>query len=160
MASGVMAARSCHDLTPAGNFARTPPCIGLPRNMVGSLGGPVGQVVALGEQLHLPGHDLRLGGLHPLADRLEVVGNHHGGVARRTRLLAVGRRGAKHPSGHEHPKKRPHWASPSGACCGRRCPTSYRHPPDYGQSMQAARSARYDLGRRGPRLRSRLVAGG
>ena len=39
ISSGVMAARSCHDLTPAGNFTRTPSCTGLPRDMATPLAG-------------------------------------------------------------------------------------------------------------------------
>ena len=39
ISSGVMAASSSHDFTPAGNFTRTPSCTALPRDMVTPLAG-------------------------------------------------------------------------------------------------------------------------
>ncbi len=124
ISSGVMAARSCHDFTPAGSFARTPSWTGLPRDMVTPLGRPVAQVVPLLQQFHLPLHDFGLGGRHPGHHLVEILLHHHRGVAVGRLLVPTDRLAAR--KRHQAPERR---GPPERSChTNCTCESSF-HPP-------------------------------
>ena len=84
-----MVASSSH-VTPAGSFARTPSCTGLPRDIVTPLAGLSDRSYRSSKQRLLPRFDGRLGGRHPVDGLLKRLCHHDGRVARRRRIVRHG----------------------------------------------------------------------